>query len=156
PKPKLSRLVINRTTDASTMMTRYENNEIDVAYYPPPADVAAALKGSSLKDDLVGNVAPGQFFFYFRHDRPPFDDPKVRQAFNMALEMDKPSAVVLQAPLPPMKSPTPRGTPCWQDANSWPAFDPEKARALLAESKYGTNPPQVRILVSEVLGAPSI
>jgi ABC-type transport system substrate-binding protein len=156
PKPKLSRLIINRTTDASTMMTRYENNEIDIAYYPPPADIAAALKGSPLKDDLVGNVAPGQFFFYFRHDRPPFDDPKVRQAFNMALDMDKLSRVVLQGTLTPMKSLIPRGVDCWQEASNWPAFDPEKARALLAESKYGANPPSVRILVSEVLGAPSI
>ncbi|MBK9945013.1 MAG: peptide ABC transporter substrate-binding protein [Kouleothrix sp.] len=156
PQPKLSRLIINRTTDASTMMTRYENGEIDVAYYPPPADVAAALKGSPLKADLVGNVAPGQFFFYFRHDRPPFDDPKVRQAFNMALDMDKLSRVVLQGTLTPMKSLIPRGTACWQEASNWPAFDPEKARALLAESKYGADIPSVRILVSEVLGAPSI
>jgi ABC-type oligopeptide transport system substrate-binding subunit len=138
------------------MMTRYENGEIDVAYYPPPADVAAALKGSPLKADLVGNVAPGQFFFYFRHDRPPFDDPKVRQAFNMALDMDKLSRVVLQGTLTPMKSLIPRGTACWQEASNWPAFDPEKARALLAESKYGADIPSVRILVSEVLGAPSI
>lgn len=156
PKPKLSRIVLNRTTDASTMMTRYENDEIDVAYYPPPADVAAALKGSALQADLVGNVAPGQFFFYFRHDLPPFDDPKVRQAFNMALDMDQLSRVVLQGTLTPMTSLIPRGTTCWTDASNAPAFDPEAARALLAESKYAADFPLVRVLVSEVLGAPSI
>lgn len=157
PKPKLSRLILNRTTDASTMMTRYENGEIDVAYYPPPADVAAALKGSPLKDELIGNVAPGQFFFYFRHDRPPFDDPKVRRAFNMALDMDKLSRVVLAGTLTPMRSLIPRGVDCWEaSTNHVPPFDPAQARALLAESKYGADLPSVRIRVSEVLGAPSI
>jgi ABC-type transport system substrate-binding protein len=156
PKPKLARIILDRTTDASTMMTRYENGEIDVAYYPPPADVANALKGGPLKDDLVGNVAPGQFFFYFRHDLPPFDDPKVRRAFNMALDMDKLSRVVLQGTLTPMTSLIPRGATCWTDVDNSPPFDPEQARALLAESKYGAEMPTVRFLVSEVLGAPSI
>jgi hypothetical protein len=58
------------------------------------------------------------------------------------------SRVVLQGTLTPMKSLIPRGTSCWQEVSNWPAFDPEKARALLAESKYGANPPSVRILVS--------
>jgi ABC-type transport system substrate-binding protein len=156
PKPKLSRIILDRTTDASTMMTRYENGEIDVAYYPPPADVADALKGGALKDELIGNVAPGQFFFYFRHDLPPFDDPKVRQAFNMALDMDKLSRVVLQGTLTPMKSLIPRGTTCWTDVDNSPRFDPEAARSLIAESKYADNMPLIRFLVSEVLGAPSI
>lgn len=156
PKPKLSRIVLDRTTDASTMMTRYENGEIDVAYYPPPADIANALKGGPLKDELIGNVAPGQFFFYFRHDLPPFDDQKVRQAFNMALDMDKLSRVVLQGSLTPMKSLIPRGTDCWTDVNNAPKFDPEAARALLAESTYANNLPIIRLRVSEVLGAPSI
>jgi ABC-type oligopeptide transport system substrate-binding subunit len=157
PQPKIKRIIVERVTDPSTRLTRYLNNETNVLYYPEPADVAAALRGGELKDELLGNVIAGTFFFYFRHDRPPFDDLKVRQAFIMALDRDKLSRSVLEGTLFPLDSLIPRGTACYDAAakNQLP-YDPNRARQLLAESQYASNLPQVRIQVSEVLGAPTI
>ncbi len=156
PKPKLQKIIVERVTDPSTRMTRYLNNETDVIYNPEPADVAAALRGGQLKDDLLGNVIAGQWYFHFRHDRPPFDDRKVRQAFIMATDQDKLSRSVLEGTLFKLKSIIPRTSPCYKDEDHQLPYDPAKARQLLAESKYAGKLPLIRFHVSEVLGAPTV
>jgi oligopeptide transport system substrate-binding protein len=156
PQPKLKKIIVERVTDPGTRLTRYLNNETNVLYYPEPADVAAALRGGELQDQLLGNVIAGTFFFYFRHDRPPFDDLKVRQAFVMALDRAKLSRSVLEGTLFPLDSLIPRGTECHQAEDHQLSYDPNRARQLLVESKYAGNLPLVRFQVSEVLGAPTI
>lgn len=156
PKPRLQKIIIERVTDPSTRMTRYLNNETDALYYPEPADVAAALRGGELKDDLLGNVIGGYFFFYFRHDRPPFDDPKVRQAFMMATDQDRLARTVLEGTLTKATSLMPRGAECYPETDASMPFDPARARQLLAESKYAGNMPLVRIQVSEISGIPVV
>lgn len=156
PKPKLQKIIIERVTDPGTRLTRYLNNETNVLYYPEPADVAAALRGGELQDELLGSVIPGMFFFYFRHDRPPFDDVKVRQAFIMAIDQDKLSRSVLEGTLFKLKSLIPRGTECDIGQDNQLPYDPAKARQLLAESKYADDFPLVRFQVSEILGAPTL
>jgi oligopeptide transport system substrate-binding protein len=156
PQPKLKKIIVERITDPATRLTRYLNNETNVLYYPEPADVAAALRGGELEKQLLGNVIAGAFFFYFRHDRPPFDDLKVRQAFIMALDRAKLSRSVLEGTLFPLDSLIPRGTECYKAEDHQLPYDPNRARQLLAESKYAGNLPLVRFQVSEVLGAPTI
>jgi len=156
PKPKLQKIIIERVTDPSTRLTRYLNNETDALYYPEPADVAAALRGGELKDDLLGNVIGGYFFFYFRHDRPPFDDPKVRQAFIMATDQDRLARTVLEGTLVKAPSLMPRGAECYPTSDNSVPFDPARARELLAESTYAGQMPLVRIQVSEVSGIPVV
>ena len=156
PKPKLQKIIIERVTDPATRLTRYLNNETDALYYPESADVAAALRGGELKDELLGSSIGGYFFFYFRHDRPPFDDAKVRQAFMMATDVDRLSRAVLEGTMSKSTSLLPRNTDCYPEVDHSVAFDPVKAKALLAESKYAGNLPLVRIQVSEVSGIPVV
>ncbi len=157
PQPKLKKIIVERVTDPGTRMTRYLNNETNVLYYPEPADVAASLRGGELKDELLGTGISGTFFFYFRQDRPPFDDPKVRQAFALALDKDKLSRAVLEGTLFPLDSLVPRVSECYiADAKNQLPYDPDRARQLLAESKYAGDLPDVRLQVSEVLGSVSI
>ncbi|MCW5853776.1 MAG: ABC transporter substrate-binding protein, partial [Anaerolineae bacterium] len=156
PKPKLQKIIIERVTDPSTRLTRYLNNETDALYYPEPADVAAALRGGQLKDDLLGSAIAGQWYFYFRHDRAPFDDKKVRQAFIMATDVDKLSRSVLEGTLVKQKSIIPRTSACFKDVDNSLPYDPVKAKQLLAESKYAGKVPDIRFFVSEVLGTPTI
>lgn len=156
PKPTLQKIIIERVTDPATRLTRYLNNETDALYYPEPADVADALRGGELKDELLGNPIAGYFFFYFRHDRPPFDDPKVRQAFMLATDVDRLSRAVLEGTLSKTQSLIPRDTPCYPESDHSLPFDPARAKQLLAESKYAGDLPLVRIQVSEVSGIPVV
>lgn len=77
------------------------------------------------------------FYIGFNTARPPFDDPLVRRAFAMALEVDRlveadqegyvQRAVGLLPPGMPGYTPNPLGLP----------YDPAEARRLLAQSRYG-------------------
>lgn len=77
----------------------------------------------------------GTYFYLINTKRPPTDDVRVRQALSMAVDRDQLIRTVLQNVMTPAYSITPPGTlgyfpPKLVD------FNPEKARALLAEAGY--------------------
>jgi oligopeptide transport system substrate-binding protein len=73
----------------------------------------------------------------FDSSKPPFDDAKVRQAFSMAFDRQKYIEVVLRGQALPATGLYPPGLPGFNIALKGLPYDPEKARQLLAESKYG-------------------
>jgi oligopeptide transport system substrate-binding protein len=73
----------------------------------------------------------------FDTTQPPFDDVKVRQAFSMAFNRRKYIDVVLNGRALPAIGIFPPGLPGFNIKLQGLPFDPEKARQLLAESKYG-------------------
>jgi oligopeptide transport system substrate-binding protein len=72
----------------------------------------------------------------FNVTQPPFDDPKVRQAFAMAINREQIVRVVLKDMLPVANSIMMPGLPGYNANAKVPGFDPEGAKRLLAESKY--------------------
>jgi len=91
----------------------------------------------------------GTYFLRFNCTRPPFNDPRVRQAF--ALVINKPLLVekITRAGEKPARSLVPPGTGGYTPPEG-PLLEPEKARALLAEAGYpgGKGFPPVRYLYS--------
>jgi oligopeptide transport system substrate-binding protein len=69
--------------------------------------------------------------------QPPFDDPKVRQAFSLAFDREKYIDIVTHNNALPARGPLPPGMPGYNNQLKGLPYDPEKARQLLAESKYG-------------------
>ena len=122
---------------AGSSITLYEANEIDVAgvalddleRVQDPADELNAeyVTGSRLAIDYLG----------FNTNSPPFDDVKVRQAFAMAVDKEQIARAVFQDAIPVADSILMPCMAAYNEAASGPAFDPERARELLAESKYG-------------------
>jgi oligopeptide transport system substrate-binding protein len=76
-------------------------------------------------------------YVVFDTTQPPFDDVKVRQAFTMAFDRQKYIDVVMQGHALPALGPYPPGLPGFNVALKGLSFDPNRARQLLAESKYG-------------------
>ncbi len=70
-------------------------------------------------------------------DEPPLDDPKVRQALNLAIDKKELATIVLGGQVVPAKGILPPGFPGYDSSMTGYEFDPERARRLLAESKYG-------------------
>ena len=96
-----------------------------------------------LHNELVTGVNLCTGFVTFDTTQPPFDDVKVRQAFSMAFDRQKYIDVVLSGRALPAIGIFPPGLPGFNIGLEGLPYDPERARQLLAESKYGTNLPSI-------------
>jgi oligopeptide transport system substrate-binding protein len=87
----------------------------------------------------------------FNVRQPPFDDLKVRQAFNLALDKRRMVKLVFQDTVPVANGIVPPTMPGYQNPDlSDYEFDPERALALIAESSYGdvSELPEITLNVS--------
>ncbi|HXV96805.1 MAG TPA: peptide ABC transporter substrate-binding protein, partial [Anaerolineae bacterium] len=74
----------------------------------------------------------------FNVDKPPFDDPKIRQALNLALDKSRMVKLVFQDTVPVANGIVPPDMPGYENPDlSDYEFDPERALELIAESSYG-------------------
>lgn len=89
----------------------------------------------------------GVYFFRLNTGRPPFDDPRVRQAFSLAIDKESIVRNVMHGRADPAGSFTPPDTGDFSFSGQV-SFDPERARQLLAEAGYpgGENFPAVDLL----------
>ena len=114
-------------------LRRYENGEVDVVTVPLEALDRVLERRDPLHRDLVTGVSLSTTFVGFNTRVPPFDDPKVRQAFNHAIDKERinraPSFLTTGSILPP-------GMPGHAPGLEGLAYDPDRARQLLAASRY--------------------
>jgi oligopeptide transport system substrate-binding protein len=87
----------------------------------------------------------------FNVNQPPFDDVKVRQAFNLAIDKERLVKALYRGIIPEANAIVPPGMPDYVNSGlkSYP-FDPERAKQLIAESSYGSveNLPPIILSVS--------
>ncbi len=158
-KGKLKRIIYRPLPEAASRVIALESGDVDVITHVPPTDVAR-LEGV---EDIVILKEPsiGAQQFRFHCKREPFTNPKVRQAIAYAVDR----RVIFENLLPglalastgPLTSRM-RGR---ADLGEFP-YDPEKAKALLAEAGYpdgfkttiATTPRYLMgVEIAEVLGA---
>ena len=119
-------------------MLMYENDEIhvtgvDLATLEGLRDPANPLHGQL-------HISPPHFdisYFGMNASEPPFDDPKVRQAFNYAVDRETLADVIYDGLVTPAKGILPPNFPGYNPDLEGYYFDPELAKKLLSESKYG-------------------
>ncbi len=78
----------------------------------------------------------GNFFIRFNCTRPPFNDPRVRQAFSLVVDKRLVVEKITRAGEIPADSFVPPGTAGYQPPTSRLGYDPERARRLLAAAGY--------------------
>jgi ABC-type transport system substrate-binding protein len=121
----------------------YEAGEIDITgigYYTADRFLDPT---EPLYNELVTGVNLCTGYVVFDTTQPPFDDVKVRQAFSMAFDRQKYIDVVLSGRALPAIGIFPPGLPGFNIGLKGLPYDPEQARQLLAESKYGVNLPLI-------------
>ena len=140
-----------------TSMLMYENDEIHVSGVGL-ADLDRLLDpGNSLNSELK-RASPSFSVQYIglNVNEPPLDDVKVRQALNLAVDKQEIATIVLGDQVVPAKGILPPGFPGYSESVRGYDFDPERAKQLLAESKYGDdldNIPPITITTAGSFGA---
>ncbi len=79
---------------------------------------------------------------------PPFDDVKVRRAFNLALNRKRIIAATMNDMVTPARGILPPGMPGYNENIGELRYDPVEAKKLLSESKYAGKMPPVTLDVS--------
>ncbi|MFH0846845.1 MAG: peptide ABC transporter substrate-binding protein [Chloroflexota bacterium] len=115
----------------------YETGAVDAApVYAPYIYKATDKTGPFLKEL---KVAPELSFYYlgFNVTKPPFDDADIRRAFSMAIDKAKLASLVYHDTVEPAAGILPPGLPGFNPNLKGLGFDAAKAKALIAQSKYG-------------------
>lgn len=130
-------------------MTMYENNEIDVTPVSLNDIERVQDKNDPLNKEYRVADELSVFWIGFNTQQPPFDDPKVRQAFTMAIDRERIIRVVLKDVVTVANSIMQPGLPGYNREARVLAFNPERARQLLRESKYGGPEGLPKVTLSE-------
>ena len=137
-----------------TSMLMYENDEIHITGVGL-ADLDRVLDPSSpLNAEL--HRAPPRFstdYIGMNVNEPPFDDPKVRQALNYAIDKELIASEIMAGLVVPANGILPRDFPAYNAGLAGYEYDPEKARQLLSESKYGDDMEQFPRIILTTAGS---
>ncbi|RCS54853.1 peptide ABC transporter substrate-binding protein [Bremerella cremea] len=88
-----------------------------------------------LRKDLLLKPMLATYFYRVNTQRPPLDNPKVRQALDLAINKQEIVDHVTRAGQVPANSLVPPGLPDYTGPEA-PGYDPERARQLLAEAGF--------------------
>ncbi|MCQ4922713.1 glutathione ABC transporter substrate-binding protein [Tissierella carlieri] len=156
---KVKNVVFRNITEGTNRTTGLETGEIDIAYDIEPIDKRIVTDNSSL--ELIEGPSFSNEYLGFNTKKAPFDDIRVRQAINYAVDVDEIIATVLEGAGEPAKSPL---TDLVFGANNnieGYKYDPEKAKELLKEAGYEngfqttiwTNDKPERVRIAEIVQA---
>ncbi|MDQ0323251.1 peptide/nickel transport system substrate-binding protein [Pararhizobium capsulatum DSM 1112] len=140
--PYMDGLVITTVPEPQARLAGLKTGAIQIAE-PPLDDVADLKKSGEMKIVIAENTGQNVFWEFAAH-RPPFNDERARRAVAYATDAAAAIELVYGDLSIPEKCPISRGVFgndqdfCTKHGQ---AYDPDKAKALLAELGYGPDKP---------------
>lgn len=141
PKPQLEE--VQFILGGGSAMTMYENGDLESVYVTINDIERVSDVNSPLNKELFVGPEFSTNFIVFNTRKPPFDDPKVRQAFALAIDRQKVVEVVFRKMAGVATGVLPPGMPGYTESQSKLQYDPVRAKQLLAESKYAGKLPDI-------------
>jgi peptide/nickel transport system substrate-binding protein len=128
----VDKITITQNKSNTAQVTGVEQNNIDYMVDPPDADRLPEVK-AKYSDRFRLEDTINTYYFWMNTQAAPFNDLKVRQAINYAVD---PEALnrVFGGRLHPTQQILPPGMPGYQEYKLYPGPDMAKAKALLAEA----------------------
>jgi peptide/nickel transport system substrate-binding protein len=145
-KPAVTEIIYLPIAEAATRVAALQSGEVDIVQDVPVQDIERL----SATDGLKVETGPENRVIYFGYkfgdeplassnitDRNPFNDPKVREAVELAIDRDAIQRVVMRGQSIPTGVANPPFVNGWtEELNAYPAVDIERAKALLTEAGY--------------------
>ncbi|GLU31869.1 glutathione ABC transporter substrate-binding protein GsiB [Trinickia caryophylli] len=131
--PKIDTIDWKPVVDNNTRAALMQTGEADFAFQIP-FEQAPALK-SSEKVDLITGPSIIARYVSLNVLQKPFDNPKVREALNYAINKEALAKVAFSGYAVPSEGVVPPGVDYAVKLGPWP-YDPAKARALLKDAGY--------------------
>jgi dipeptide transport system substrate-binding protein len=131
-KAAIDNLIYAITPDPSVRYQKLKAGECHVMPYPNPADLQAM--GADADLNLMTQEGLNVGYLAFNTQKKPFDDKRVRQALNMAINKQAIIDVVFQGAGKAAKNPIPPTIWSYNEATKDYPYDPGAARQLLKDA----------------------
>lgn len=133
--PPLAGVVFRPITDANARVSEMLSGNLDLMVEVPPDNVA--IFADDPQFELYEEAGPHLWFLILNTKEPPFDDVRMRQAVNYAINKESLVTDVLQGTATVAAGPTPAAFEWAYNAELEPyPYDPEKAKELIAEAGH--------------------
>ena len=128
-------ITVTENKNNSAQVTDVEQNKIDFMVEPPAADRLAEVK-SRYGDRFRLEESINTYYFFMNTQKPPFNDLRVRQAINYAVD---PEALnrIFGGRLHPSQQILPPGMPGYQEFKLYPGPDMDEGEAADRRSQPG-------------------
>ncbi len=135
-KPKLDGITYVYQNESSIAIEAFRAGDLDMAVVDP-SQIPVVTADSTLSPDYVHYAVASSYNLAFNLTQEPFTDIKVRQAFSQAFDRETYCSVIRNGDCNPTLSWIPLGLPGSIETDKY-GFDPDAAKAALAESTYGS------------------
>ena len=132
--PAFKQVVFKIVREMSSRRLQLENGDADLIEQVP-VDQAEAMKASAAVS-IQSNPSLYVVYLYLNNKKPPFDNPKVRQAISYAVDYQGIIDGIMQGQAEQMRGAVPDGMWGHDPQGMQYTYDPEKAKALLAEAGF--------------------
>ena len=134
--PKLGRITFEIGQEPVVSLLRVQNGEVDIPGDGiPPAKFKEVMGSPDAAKEVVSGVALHTGYITMNTRIAPFDNLKVRQAMNMAINKDR-IVQIVNGRATPANQPLPPTMPGYVKDFKGYAYDPAAAKALLAEAGF--------------------
>ncbi len=132
PDAHVDKITVTQNKNQSAQATAIEQNTNDYMVDPPPADLLPQIE-SQYSDRFRMEDSINTYYFWMNNQKPPFNDVRVRQAINYAID---PAALsrIFGGRLHPSQQILPPGMPGYEEYTLYPGPDMDKANQLLSEA----------------------
>ncbi|MEX0853430.1 MAG: ABC transporter substrate-binding protein [Bauldia sp.] len=131
-KPAIDDLVFAITPDNGVRWQKVQAGECHLMPYPNPADIEAMKANANINVMQAEGLNVG--YLAYNTKQPPFDNPAVRKALNMAINKQAIIDAVYQGTGGAAKNPIPPTMWSYNDAIVDDAYDPDAAKKMLDEA----------------------
>jgi len=135
---KLEGLILNNISEILTAALEFESGNLDVMAVPN-SEFKYWTHSTAWKPYIHKLEELGLYYIAMNVDRPPFDDPRVRQAVTLAIDREKIIHRILHNSATLAKGAIPPGLSGHDSSRQVLPYDPERARQLLKDAGYDSD-----------------